>query len=116
MKIYFRVNSTVVEGYLMDTPSGRSFYSLLPLTLNFSGYANAEKVADLPAPLNRDGAPTGSGAKYGDITYYAPWGNLAIFYKDFSYADGLIKLGRLSGAFEELFENSNNLIEVLSEL
>jgi len=24
-----------------------------------------------------------------------PWGNLALFYRDFTYSDGLIRLGRL---------------------
>ncbi len=31
----------------------------------------------------------------GDIAYYAPWGNLAIFYRDWGYGRGLIKLGTL---------------------
>ncbi|MET9503768.1 cyclophilin-like fold protein [Streptomyces sp. NPDC006622] len=26
----------------------------------------------------------------GDLTYYAPWGNLAVFYHDASYAQGLV--------------------------
>jgi hypothetical protein len=31
----------------------------------------------------------------GDITYYAPWGNLAIFYRDFGYSPGLVRLGHI---------------------
>ncbi|WKB54414.1 cyclophilin-like fold protein [Eleftheria terrae] len=27
----------------------------------------------------------------------APWGNLAIFYRDFDYSRGLVKLGRTEG-------------------
>ena len=38
----------------------------------------------------------------GDITYYAPWGNLAIFYKDFGYAKGLVKLGSFDSGIEAL--------------
>jgi hypothetical protein len=38
----------------------------------------------------------------GDITYYAPWGTLAIFRKDFRYSDGLIKLGKIDGAVAAL--------------
>jgi hypothetical protein len=33
----------------------------------------------------------------GDIAYYAPWGNLAIFYGESGYAQGLVKLGRIDG-------------------
>ena len=38
----------------------------------------------------------------GDITYYAPWGNLAIFYRDSGYAKGLVKLGRIEGSVQML--------------
>lgn len=36
------------------------------------------------------------------IAYYAPWGNLALYYKDFRYSDGLILLGKLDGGVEAL--------------
>ncbi|WP_337926728.1 cyclophilin-like fold protein [Paenibacillus caui] len=36
------------------------------------------------------------------ITYYAPWGNLAIFYRDFRYSSGLIKLGSIDAGGEKL--------------
>jgi hypothetical protein len=32
------------------------------------------------------------GASAGDITCYPPWGNLALFYCDFGYSDGLVRL------------------------
>ena len=38
----------------------------------------------------------------GDIAYYAPWGNLAIFYRDFPYSPGLIKLGVIDTGGEAL--------------
>ena len=38
----------------------------------------------------------------GDITYYAPWGNLAIFYRDSGYAKGLVKPGRIEGNVQML--------------
>ena len=38
----------------------------------------------------------------GDLAYYAPWGNLAIYYKDFRHSPGLIKLGTLDGGLEAL--------------
>ena len=46
------------------------------------------------------GASDGIDPAVGDITYYAPWGNLAIFYKDFGYAKGLAKLGRIDSGIE----------------
>jgi len=38
----------------------------------------------------------------GDIGYYAPWGNLALYYQDFGYSDGLIKLGRMDSGVQFL--------------
>ncbi len=40
-------------------------------------------------------APAGYKPSVGDITFYAPWGNLAIFYKGFSYSNGLIVMGKI---------------------
>ena len=38
----------------------------------------------------------------GDIAYYAPWGSVAIFYKDAPYADRLVNLGRIDSGMEVL--------------
>ena len=38
----------------------------------------------------------------GDIAYYSPWGNLAIFYKDFGYSEGLVRLGRIDSGVTPL--------------
>jgi len=38
----------------------------------------------------------------GDIAYYASWGNLALFYRDFGWSAGLVRLGRLDGGVEIL--------------
>ncbi len=54
----------------------------------------------------------------GDFAYYAPWGNLAIYYKAFSYSSGLILLGRIEEGLEnlELIENNELVkIEVISD-
>jgi hypothetical protein len=36
------------------------------------------------------------------ITYYAPWGNLAIYYRDFGYSSGLVILGKIDSGMEAL--------------
>ncbi len=97
MKIRLIVNGTSLPATLDDTPSSRDLLEQLPLTLTWSDYGDIEKVSDLPRALTREGAPAGVKPATGDITYYAPWGNLAIFVRDFSYSTGLIRLGRLEG-------------------
>jgi hypothetical protein len=38
----------------------------------------------------------------GDIAFYAPWGNLAVFYRGFRYSPGLVSLGRIDSGLETL--------------
>ncbi|QDL39848.1 hypothetical protein EUB48_16475 [Rhodoferax sediminis] len=100
MKIRIDVEGTVVMATLVDSAATRDFISLLPLTLTLRDYSATEKISDLPRRLSTQGAPSGSKPSVGDIAYYAPWGNLALFYRDFSYSSGLIKLGRLDSGIE----------------
>lgn len=91
-----------IEATLLDGPAARDFAALLPLTLTLSDYASTEKISDLPKRLTADGAPDGFEPKAGDIAYYAPWGNLAIFHKGFHYSPGLVRLGAIVTGTERL--------------
>jgi hypothetical protein len=102
MNILIDVEGARLTATLDDNPTARDFLSLLPLTLNLEDYAATEKVSDLPRKLCVDGAPPGVAAAGRDVMYYAPWGNLAIFHKEFKYADGLIRLGRIDGGLDIL--------------
>ena len=100
MKIRLKVGDTVITATLIDSATTRDFISLLPLTLTLKDYAGTEKVSDLPKRLSTENAPSGSDPSVGDITYYAPWGNLAIFYRDFGYSSGLVILGKIDSGIE----------------
>lgn len=76
--------------------------ALLPITVTLKDYAHTEKIAMLPRKLSTRGVPAGVDPSVGDFTYYAPWGNLAIFYKDFDYSSGLAPLGRVESGLESL--------------
>jgi hypothetical protein len=102
MKIRLRIGESVHTATLADGAAARDFASLLPLTLPLRDYASTEKIADLPRRLAIAGAPDGYDPSPGDITYYAPWGNLAIFYRDFGYSRGLVHLGTMSAPAEAL--------------
>ena len=87
---------------MLDTPAAWDFVALLPLTLTIRDYNATEQVADLPRRLTIDGAPVGFDPSVGDLAYYAPWGNLAIFYQDFGYSPGLVHLGVIESGVEKL--------------
>lgn len=99
IRIVFGSREAIVD--MLDNPASRDFMSLLPLTLEFSDYAKTEKIASLPRKLSTKGSPTAREAA-GDFTYYAPWGNLAVFYHG-SGSDGqLYVLGRIRSGKEKL--------------
>jgi hypothetical protein len=102
MKIRITISEKTVDATLLDNATTREFLSLLPITLELEDYASTEKIAYLPKKLSTADAPAGIDPSVGDITYYAPWGNLAIFHKDFGYSKGLVKLGYLDSGIELL--------------
>lgn len=102
MKVRLTINGKETTATLTNSATTRDFVALLPLTLKLDDYASTEKIAFLPKKLSTQGAPAGIDPDVGDITYYAPWGNLAIFYRDFGYSTGLIKLGRFDAGIEAL--------------
>jgi hypothetical protein len=102
MKIRIRINGKEIAATLIDNATSRDFVSLLPLKLKLEDYGETEKISYLPRKLSTEGAPPGSDPSAGDVSYYAPWGNLAIFRKDFRYSSGLIKLGKVDSGLEAL--------------
>ncbi|MER8390002.1 cyclophilin-like fold protein [Mesorhizobium sp. M0166] len=104
MKIKFTLDGTLVSATLEDSAATRGLVAQLPLTLTLEDYASTEKIAGLPEKLSTEGAPEGITPKAGDVTYYAPWGNLALFQKDFRYSAGLVRLGRIEEGFEALLK------------
>ena len=102
MKIKIITEQKEITATLDEGTAAKDFASLLPLTLVLEDYARTEKISALPKRLSVDGAPAGTDPSVGDIAYYAPWGNLAIFYKDFGYSGGLVKLGRIDSGIGAL--------------
>jgi hypothetical protein len=102
MKIRLRVEDKAITATLIDSKTTRDFISLLPLTLTLEDYAGTEKISRLPRRLSTEDAPSGSDPSVGDVAYYAPWGNLAIFYRDFEYSRGLVVLGKIDSGIDAL--------------
>src|SRR5215203_4654195 len=108
VQINIRLEGRIIPATLNDSTAAHDFASLLPLSLTLEDYNSTEKISDLPRRLSTDGAPPGFDPSVGDIAYYAPWGNLAIYYRDFEYSTGLVSLGALaSGA--DIFASSRSL-------
>lgn len=106
IKMVISGQEKAIHATLIDNETTREFIALLPLTLTLNDYNETEKISDLPKKLTRKGAPSAMAPAAGDIAYYAPWGNLAIFYKGFGNSPGLIKLGTIDSGLERLTESN----------
>lgn len=106
------VGSDTLSATIDETPAGRDFVALLPLQLSLSDFHATEKIADLPRALDTTDAPASYTPKAGDITYYAPWENLAIFYKPFRDSRGLVRLGAFDGTIGPLLQAGAALIRI----
>ena len=106
-KIKLTFNNNEIYALINNSKAGNDFLSLLPLSVKAEDFNSTEKIFYLSKKLNTQNEPDGINPKAGDITYYAPWGNIAIFYKNFRYSNNLIYLGK--------FENVSD-IEKLSNI
>lgn len=80
---------------LNGNDAARSFAARLPVRLQFEDYARTERIAYLNPKLDVGDAPTHMTPQTGDLAYYIPWGNLAVFVRDFRPSESLVPLGRL---------------------
>ena len=80
---------------LPDTATNRDLLSRLPLRLTIEDYGNNEKIVYLPRKLDVGATAPFANEAPGDLCYYAPWGNLVLFYAGYTYSPGLFRLGRM---------------------
>ena len=98
MKVKISVGDRTITATMEDNAAGRDFLSRLPLEVTLNDYNNTTEKIFYPDPaLTTEGVTRGCAPTPGDITIYAPWGNVAIFCKNWSHSNDLIKIGRIDG-------------------
>jgi hypothetical protein len=102
VKIRITFNDLSMTATLYDNPTARDLTTMLPLHLKIEDYGGNEKIVRLPRKLTEDGSGPFGNERPGDLCYFKPWGNLALFYGDYRW-DGLIRLGRFDAGIEPLF-------------
>ncbi|ACS59081.1 MULTISPECIES: cyclophilin-like fold protein [Rhizobium] len=101
VRIRIGFNKLSLTATLFDNPTARDLVSMLPLNLTIEDYSRNEKIVHLPRKLTEEGSGAFGNEQPGDLCYFKPWGNLALFYADYRW-DGLIRLGRFDNGFEPL--------------
>lgn len=97
MRIRLTVDGQVATATLYDNATARGFAAQLPLSLTLTDYARIERIAYLPQRLPAGPAESTIPVNAGDLAYYAPWGNIAIFVENGTgnYTGDLMRLGRV---------------------
>jgi hypothetical protein len=114
-RVRITVGDTELNGRLHDNATARDLAAQLPLTLSFRDHNNVEKAAPLPRELSLDGAPAGHDPVAGEIGYWAPDGDLVLYYDDAApYWNGIVRIGELDrdmAAVKRLPEGTRVTIE-----
>lgn len=98
LKVNITVGSRTVAATMENNAAARDLLSRLPLEVTLNDFNNTTEKIFYPNPaLTLDGVPRGCAPVPGDITIYAPWGNVAIFCKEWPYSDDLVKIGHIDG-------------------
>ena len=116
MQIQLEFEGKYVKVELEDNTASREFVAQLPLSLEFSDYVGKEKIAHLPKPLSVKNT-AGYDPQIGDLFYFAPWGNIGIFYAKQPPYNGLVYLGKVldSKSLEILKSQKKNFKVAISK-
>lgn len=99
---------------LADNPTARDLAAQLPLTLTFRDYNRVEKIAPLPRPLTTRGVPAGADPEVNDLGYYAPTGDLVLYYGDVGYWNGIVRLGVLPDGMVDIARQPDGFTATIS--
>ena len=99
-----------ITATMEDNAAGRDFLSRLPLDVTLDDYNNITEKIFYPSPaLTTTGVTRGCTPVPGDMTIYVPWGNVAIFCKNWSQSNDLIKIGHIDGDGIEALRVAGNI-------
>lgn len=102
MRISVNANGDVVVYELNGSRAARDLYAQLPLGIKVEDYGGKEKIFYPPKKLATADTPPARDARAGTLAYYAPWGDVVMFYDRFGSAAGLYELGRAVSGHEHI--------------
>ena len=92
-------DTTVFE--LNNSSAAKDLYAQLPLSIPVEEYGKNEMIFYPPTKLDVTDTPLAD-AQEGTLAYYAPWGDVVMFYARFGRASGLYELGRVDSGGEHI--------------
>lgn len=82
VRIQLSIGDGVATATLNDTAPARDFAAMLPVTISMHDLFGREKPGRLPRQLDIDGARREYRYEVGEIAYWSPGNEIAIFYAD----------------------------------
>ncbi|MFZ7101412.1 MAG: cyclophilin-like fold protein [Peptococcaceae bacterium] len=110
MQISIQANGNITVFELNDSQAAKELYAQLPLTIAVENYSTNEKIFYPPKKLAATKTPLAD-ARLGTLAYYAPWGDVVMFYGSFGSASGLYELGNAVSGGEHI-ENMSGMIRI----
>ena len=86
---------------LNDSTAAKQLYDQLPLLVEVDDFSTNEKIFYPMEELDPEDAPLAVGGM-GVLAYYAPWGDVVMFYDSFSENDSLFQLGTVIEGQEDI--------------
>ena len=101
MKIRVNANGETIVYQLNSSTASKELYAQLPLKIKVEDYGVNEKIFYPPNKLKTENTPLVDSVS-GSLAYYAPWGDVVMFYEDFGKASGLYDLGHAVSGIEHI--------------
>jgi hypothetical protein len=109
IKISVKANGNTTVFELNNSLAAGDLYAQLPLSITVENYSDNEKIFYPSKKLNTTDTPMADGGRAGTLAYYAPWGDVVMFYKGFTSAPGLYELGHVTSGSEYITEMSGTI-------
>jgi hypothetical protein len=111
VRIRLIIGDDVATATLEDDAAARDFAAMLPMTIDLHDLFGREKAGRLPRELSIDGARREFDYEVGEIAYWSPGNDIAIFYADDGQAipqPGLVRLGTVATGLEVIAAAGND--------
>lgn len=112
-RIFRQIRVLTAEGgtilfELNDSSASGDLYAQLPLTVQIEDFSTNEKIF-YPEELDISDTPQ-AGMAVGTLAYYAPWGDVVMFYGEYSENPSLYELGHVVSGEELIPDLSGSVI------
>ena len=110
MQIRLRIDASEATARLYDNATARDFASLLPVTITLHDLGGREKAGPLPRELADSRGQ--SSYRTGQLGYWAPTNDLAIYYRDdgFTIPDpGIVMIGEIDTGLDAITDADGTL-------